>query len=157
MYRRAVEPLEVRLDRLEAEAAIVRLKAQYSRCCDDGYDADGIAALFVPDGVRDGGDLFGRAEGGEAIRAHFAQAAARIPSALHFTLNPVIDVDLAGRSATGTWYLWQPCIRQRSSGPSQSWLAGTYDDGYELTGDGWRFRSVVVRARWLEGPPRSLS
>ena len=39
---------------LEAEAAIVRLKARYARFADDGYDAEGIASLFVPDGVRDG-------------------------------------------------------------------------------------------------------
>jgi hypothetical protein len=152
-YRGSVNDLEARLLRVEAEAAIVRLKARYSRFSDDGYDADGIAGLFVPDGVWDGGELFGRAEGVQAIRAHFAQAAARIPWALHFILNPIIDVHPDGRSATGSWYLWQPCVRQRSFGPVQSWLAGTYDDTYELTADGWRFRSVRVSARWLEAPP----
>jgi len=141
---------------LQAEADIVRLKARYARFADDGYDADGIAGLFVPDGVWDGGELFGRAEGVDAIRAHFAHAAARIPWALHYTLNPLIDVHADGRSANGSWYLWQPCIRQRSTGPVQSWLAGTYADTYELTEDGWRFRTVTVTARWLESPPASL-
>ena len=138
---------------MEAEAAIVRLKAEYARFADDGYDADGIAGLFVDDGVWDGGDLFGRAEGVESIRRHFAQASERIPWALHFVLNPIIDVGADGRSATGSWYLWQPCVRRRSTGLVPSWLAGTYADTYELTEDRWRFRNVVVRARWLEGPP----
>jgi hypothetical protein len=151
-----VSDLEARLARLEAEAAIIRLKAQYARHCDNGYDPDGIAGLFVPDGVWDGGELFGRAEGVEAIRAHFVHAPDRIPWALHYTLNPLIDVHADGRTASGSWYLWQPCIRQRSSGPVQSWLAGTYADEYELTDDGWRFKTVTVTARWLESPPGSL-
>jgi SnoaL-like domain len=107
----------------------------------------------VDDGVWDGGDLFGRTEGVEAIRRHFAQATDRIPWALHFVLNPIIDVGADGRSATGSWYLWQPCVRRRSIGLVSSWLAGTYADTCELTEDAWRFRNVVVRARWLEGPP----
>ncbi len=153
MYRRSVSDLEARVLRLEAEAAIIRLKGRYSRYSDDGYDADGLASLFVPDAIWDGGELFGRAEGVAAIRAHFAQAAARIPWALHYIVSPLIDVHADGRSASGSWYLWQPCVRQRSSGPVLSWLAGTYDDTYELTADGWRFRTVTVSARWLEAPP----
>ena len=149
------DDLAARLGRLEDEAAIVRLKARYARYCDDGYDAEGIAGLFVPDGVWDGGELFGRAEGTDAIRAHFAGASARIPWALHFTLNPLIDVAPDGATATASWYLWQPCLRRWGSGdPVLSWLAGTYADAYERTADGWRFARVVVRARWLEeGPP----
>jgi hypothetical protein len=155
MYGRPVDDLDARLGKLEAEAAIVRLKARYARFADAGYDADGIAGLFTPDGVWDGGDLFGRAEGVEAIRAHFAHASDWIPWALHYTLNPIIDVSDDGRSATGSWYLWQPCLRKRSWAPMPvlSWLAGTYADVYERTADGWRFRHVEVRARWLEAPP----
>jgi hypothetical protein len=151
-----MENLEARFRVLEAEAAIVRLKARYARFADDGYDADGIASLFVVDGVWDGGELFGRAEGVEAIRAHFARASEFIPWALHFTLNPLIDVDPDEGTARGSWYLWQPCLRVRSFSPVPilSWLAGTYADTYELTTGGWRFRHVEVRARWLEAPPQ---
>ena len=147
--------LEARVRRLEDEAAIVRLKARYARFCDAGYDAEGIAGLFVADGVWDGGALFGRAEGRDAIRAHFAGAAERITWALHFTLNPLIDVDGDGLRATASWYLWQPCLRRSSGGPVMSWLAGTYADTYERDDEGWRFRSVVVDARWLDRPPSS--
>ena len=44
------------LDDLEA---IKRLKHQYCAYCDDNYNPDGIADLFVEDAVWDGGD-FGR-------------------------------------------------------------------------------------------------
>ena len=137
---------------IEDERQIIRLKATYARACDDGYDAARIAALFTPDGVWDGGALFGRAEGTEAIRAHFAGASQRISWSLHFTLNPLIDVAPDRETATASWYLWQPCIRQRSSGGVLSWLAGTYADTYVRTPEGWRFRTVTVDARWLDGP-----
>jgi hypothetical protein len=147
-----VTDLEERIARLEDQAAIIRLKARYARFCDDGYDAEGIAGLFVPDGVWDGGELFGRAEGTDGIRAFFAGASEYIPWALHFTLNPIIEVAPDARTATGSWYLWQPCVRQRRSGAVPAFLAGTYADTYERADAGWRFRTVEVRARWLEGP-----
>lgn len=153
MPGRPVADLEARFARLEDEAAIIRLKARYARFCDDGYDPEGIAGLFVPNGVWDGGELFGRAEGADAIRAFFAGASEYIPWALHFTLNPLIEVAPDGRTATGSWYLWQPCIRKRRRGAVLSWLAGTYADTYERLDDGWRFREVLVRARWLEEAP----
>ena len=145
--------LEARIARIEDEAAIIRLKARYARFCDAGYDPEGIAGLFVPDGVWDGGELFGRAEGSEGIRAFFAGASEHIPWALHFTLNPLIEVAPDRSTATGSWYLWQPCVRRRRSGDVLSWLAGTYADTYQRTEEGWRFRTVEVRARWLDGPP----
>ena len=147
-----MDELERRLGRVEDEAAIIGLKARYARACDDGYDAGTIAELFVDDGVWDEGELFGTATGKEAIRAHFAGAAERIPWALHFTLNPLVDVAPNGETAKASWYLWQPCIRRRSSGDEPAWLAGTYADTYRRTEHGWRFATVTVRARWLDGP-----
>ena len=40
-----------RLERLEDVFALQNLKAQYTDRCDDGYDPEGIAKLFVPDGI----------------------------------------------------------------------------------------------------------
>ena len=102
-----MDEVAARLRRLEDEREIVRLKARYARACDAGYDADAIAGLFVAEGVWDGGELFGKAEGVESIRAHFVGAARRIPWALHFTLNPLIDLAADGETATGSWYLWR--------------------------------------------------
>ncbi|MGF1599659.1 MAG: nuclear transport factor 2 family protein [Acidimicrobiales bacterium] len=139
--------------------AIRSLKARYARYCDDGYDPDGIASLFVDDGVWDGGELFGRCDGGDAIRRHFEGAPARIPWALHFTLVPELRLDGPpgpDRRAEGTWYLWQPCVRRGRDGTeTEAWLAGTYRDVYVKAGGAWRFESVAVDARWLAGPPPS--
>ena len=54
--------IEQRLRRLEDEAAIKVLKARYCEFCDNDYDPDGIASLFIETGVWDGG-FMGRFEG----------------------------------------------------------------------------------------------
>ena len=59
--------LEERLARLEAIEEIKALKARYCALCDADYDPDGLAALFLPDAVWDGGP-FGRHEGQEAMK-----------------------------------------------------------------------------------------
>ena len=149
--------LAARLTRLEDVQQIRDLKMRYARFADAGYDADGLASLFAPDAVWDGGALFGRAEGTEAIRVHFRGAPERIPWALHYVLAPELSLDADGVHASGTWYLWQPCTRRRRSGEEhQAWLAGTYRDTYVRLADGWRFQTVEVRARWLEAPPSTL-
>ena len=148
---------ERRLARLEDLDAIRSLKARYARFADAGYDAEGIASLFVADGVWDGGALFGRAEGVDAIRAHFVGASARIPWALHYVIAPEIEVADDGCSATGSWYLWQPCTRRSSSGADRAaWLAGTYADRYVKVEGRWLFEHLRVDARWLDGPVVAL-
>src|SRR4051812_7805972 len=101
--------------------AIRALKVRYARYADAGYDADGLASLFTDDGVWDGGRLFGRAEGRDAIRAHFVSAPSRVTWALHYVLCPEITIAPDGTSAEGTWYLWQPCtaLRRRGSAPGE--------------------------------------
>jgi hypothetical protein len=153
----ATAALTARLDDLEDIAAIKALKTRYARFADAGYDPDGLASLFVDDGVWDGGALFGRCEGVEGIRQHFSGAPGRIPWALHFTLSP--EIELEGppgpqRRAKGTWYLWQPCVRRRSDGTEhEAFLTGTYTDTYVKADGRWKFETVLVQARWLSGPP----
>lgn len=153
----AMEDVATRLARLEDLEAIRSLKMRYARFCDNGYDPSGIASLFVPDGVWDGGRLFGRPQGTEAIREHFRGAPGRIPWSLHYILAPEIEIDPDGSHATGTWYLWQPCIRRSRDGTDhQAWLAGTYRDRYVKVDGRWLFEEVVVDARWLDGPQHTL-
>ncbi len=48
---RRLEKLESRVRNLEDTDAIRNLKARYAELCDDNYNPDGIAALFVEDAV----------------------------------------------------------------------------------------------------------
>ena len=101
-----LEELETRVKAVEDTNAIRNLKARYAELCDDNYNPDGIAALFVEDAVWESGPL-GRFEGREAIRKFFQGASEIFTFAIHYSLNSQIEV--SGDSARARWYLFMPC------------------------------------------------
>lgn len=138
-----LEDLARRVRVLEDVEAIKRLKHAYCAFCDDGYDADALADLFVEDAVWDGRER-GRSEGREAIRAFFKDAPRRLPFAIHMVLNPVIEVD--GDRATGVWYLFQPCTY--AEGDRAVWGSARYDEVYVRVGGEWKFQSLVLTSHF---------
>jgi ketosteroid isomerase-like protein len=150
-----VAELERRVRVLEDIEAIKRLKHRYADACDRGYDADALAELFAEDAVWDGG-LFGRYEGREAIRAFFRGVPSDIAFAMHYMMNPIIDVD--GDRATGTWYLFQTSTFAQGNTPV--WGAARYDEEYVREPDGWKFRHLKLISTfwtpydegWVERP-----
>ncbi len=137
------QDLDARIQRLEDIEAIRRLKYDYCLACDDGYAPARIAALFVEDGIWDGGAI-GMNIGREAIAKFFSEASDLIPFALHYVTNPIIDVD--GDSATGKWLLWEPVI-YKSTGAN--WMAAAYHDTYRRIGEQWFFEHVRVKLEML--------
>lgn len=135
--------LEKRLIALEDIEAIKKLKARYASYCDDNYNADGIASLFVEDAIFDGGD-FGKFVGREEIRKFFSEAPKMIPFAMHYTLNPIIEVD--GNYAIGTWYLFQACTF--SKGNQAVWGSARYNDEYVKVDREWKFKKVVISSNF---------
>jgi hypothetical protein len=134
--------VEERLARLEAIEEIKALKARYCALCDAEYDPDGIAALFLPDGVWDGGPTFGCYTGRDAIRAHFRGISGSIRFAAHLVLNPIIEVRSAD-TANGKWRLIMPCTVARDDGtPEARWLLSAYDEDYARYEGSWKFRSL---------------
>jgi ketosteroid isomerase-like protein len=139
-----LEQLERRLRAVEDIEAIKKLKAKYCAACDKQYDADAIAALFTEDAVWDGGN-FGAHHGREAIRKFFQGASEIFPFALHQVMNPLIEVD--GDSATGQWYLFQPCTLGEHN--QAMWLAAKYAEEYVRSGEEWQFKSLKVNAEFF--------
>lgn len=135
--------LEKRIRRLEDLEAIKQLKARYAALCDANYDAEALAGLFTADAVWDGGQL-GRAEGREAIRRFFQGSSQRISFAIHNVLNPIIEV--AGETATGTWYLFQTCTY--TDGNRAVWGAATYHDRYVREHEAWKFQHVQITSHF---------
>ncbi len=131
--------LEVKIDRLADIEAIKTLKYRYAAYCDDDYDADGVASLFVEDALWDGGS-FGTYKGRDAIRAFFAGLPDQMEWSTHYLLNPIIEVD--GDTATGAWLLWQPLVLREDS--QAMWVCARYEDKYARIGDTWFFKSVKV-------------
>ena len=139
-----LEELSQRLQVLEDTEAIKRLKARYCAFCDDGYDPDGIASLFTEDGVWDSGDTFGKCEGAAAIRKFFTGAPKQLPFALHYVMNPIIEVN--GDTATGTWYLFQACTFAK--GNQAVWGAAKYEEQYTKVNGEWKFRHLSVASQF---------
>jgi hypothetical protein len=138
------EELGARLARLEAIEDIRVLKARYANVCDTGYDPERMRPFFTDDAVWDGGERFGRHEGIEAVCAFFAGVSSQITWALHYMIAPEIEVAADLASATGSWYLWQPCTVIGEDGPQAVWLTGRYADLYRREPDGWKFSEVKL-------------
>ena len=131
------EDLEKRITALEDIEAIKVLKARYSVYCDEGYNPDAIADLFIEDGVWDGGG-FGRYEGRAAIREFFSEASQILPFAVHMVMNPIIEV--AGDTAKGTWYFFGAFTL--ANGNRAAWGSSRYDDEYVKVNGNWKYKSL---------------
>lgn len=134
-----LQELEKRVQTLEDIEAIRKLKARYCGYCDAGYDAEGLISLFTDDAVWDGGS-FGRFEGRKAIYDFFAGVSKLLPFALHYVMNPQIDVE--GERASGRWYLLEPCTF--AQGSQAVWGAAYYEDRYLKVGGAWKFQEVKL-------------
>ncbi len=131
-----LEDLESRIRAVEDTDAIRNLKARYAELCDDDYNPDGIAALFVDDAVWESGPL-GRFEGKESIRDFFRGASEIFTFAIHYSLNPQIEV--TGDTARARWYLFMPCTV--GDGDQATWRAGIDDEEYVRVDGHWKFKS----------------
>lgn len=117
-----------------------------ARCVDDG-DADGIAALFAPDGVlqRSGGAAL---QGCEAIRASYAaRPADRITR--HLVTNTVVDLDGNTAHARSCVLLWSGSSDDSDSPfgrtAQQRQLIGEFDDLLQQQADGaWRITRRIA-------------
>jgi hypothetical protein len=137
------DSLNARIRRLEDIEAIRQLKARYCYACDDGYDADLLADLFIEDGVWDGGAL-GKAVGRQQILRFFQGSPDVIPFAVHMVTNPLIEID--GDRATGVWYLFQAASYAPENTPL--WGSARYDETYVRVGEDWKFESLRLNSHF---------
>jgi ketosteroid isomerase-like protein len=139
----SLEDLEQRIRVLEDVEEIKRLKHRYCGYCDANYDADALANLFMEDAIWDGGER-GRYDGREAIRTFFQNAPQRLSFAIHMVLNPIIEVN--GDTATGTWYLFQPCTY--ADGNRAVWGSARYDEQYVRINGEWKFKHLKLTSHF---------
>jgi SnoaL-like domain len=154
-----------RLTRLEDIRAIEQLKYRYAGFCDNGYDPQGIASLFVEDGrwVVDGEG--GSMTGHDEIKAHFKALSSKITWALHFMIAPRVELADDGQSATGYFYLLCLCTIENSQDPSQNdpvILTLNYTDQFVKRSGSWYFQELRGRTHqvsnwdqaWVKQPFR---
>ncbi len=136
--------LAERVDRIESQDAVRRLKAAYMQGLDDRLRG-AVADLFWEDAIWEGlpdrpleGEApvnpGGRTVGRAAIAESFVTAAANMSFTAHFLTNEDIVVD--GDRAVGRWKLLQTC----NAGHDRAfWQAGVYTDDFERREGVWRF------------------
>jgi hypothetical protein len=140
--RRDNEPLEERIGRLEDIEAIKNLKHLYAHYCDKGYDADAMASLFVEDASWES-NAFGVYHGAKEIHGFISEIGNEILWALHYMVNPVIDLADDGQTATGTWILLEPAtMTADGDGRDAVVITAKYEDEFVKVGDEWRFKRV---------------
>jgi hypothetical protein len=132
-----LDDLQKRITRLEDIEAIKKLKAQYCAYCDDNYNPEALASLFIEGGVWDAGEGFGKHVGREAIKAFFRDVSKDITFAAHMVLNPIIEVE--GDRATGQWYIIMPATLKETQA---AWLLGKYDEEYVKIAGRWMYKSL---------------
>ena len=132
----AVAELQKRVRQLEDIDALRNLKAEYAAACDDNYDADRLAALFVEDATWESEGM-GRYEGREAIREFFRGISGHFVFALHYGLNPQIEVN--GDTARARWYLFMPCTAGDTG--EAMWRAGVDEEEYVRVDGRWMYKS----------------
>ncbi|MCE2487679.1 MAG: nuclear transport factor 2 family protein, partial [Desulfurellaceae bacterium] len=86
-----LEELDQRIQTLEDIEAIKQLKARYCAGADE-RDEEAFVGCFTEDASWDGGS-FGHYEGREAIRTFFRAIPDRLSFAVHYVMNPQIEVN----------------------------------------------------------------
>jgi len=117
-----LDELARRVQELADIEEIKKLKARYCLYVDTG-EPDKLAELFVEHAVWDGG-VVGRYEGREAIRTFIRNLPHLLSFALHYVMNPRIEV--RGTDATGQWYLLEPCTMVKTN--QAVWETARYED-----------------------------
>ena len=87
-----IDELWQRLRRLEDIEAVRQLHYEYCRKMENGFDAEALGALWIEDGVWDGGP-FGRHVGRAAIVDFFRRHSRDIAFSGHYLANEEITVD----------------------------------------------------------------
>jgi ketosteroid isomerase-like protein len=136
------ESLEQSVRRLRDLEDIRALRYRYAYGANivDGKpgDLDAFAALFA-DGARfDVG--MGVATGPAEIKEMMQALTTQWHCAMHYMLNPLIELD--GDRASGTFTGLFAFTSAADAAPI--WLSNIYHDTYVRTPDGWRFASVLV-------------
>jgi hypothetical protein len=127
---------------------IKTLKHRYSYGANiiDGVPGDlkAFAALFADDASFDVG--MGEARGPAEIEAMMKTLTTQWRCAMHYMLNPLIELD--GDRASGMFSGLFAFVSE--SQPAPVWLSNIYTDTFVRTADGWRFQSVRVRTTFAD-------
>ncbi|MCL4368565.1 MAG: nuclear transport factor 2 family protein [Actinobacteria bacterium] len=137
-----LESLMKRVQRLEDLEAIKKLKARYAAACDDCYNPNEMRKIFTEDAVWDGGEDFGVHQGREAIAKFFSEVSRDIEFAIHYFVQPTIEIDEDGGSARARWYLLMAATMK---GGKAVWQAALELDQYRKVNGEWLQTEMILK------------
>jgi uncharacterized protein (TIGR02246 family) len=153
--------LEERVQRLEDYEEIRQLMVRYAAAMDNNFDAGAIASLFTENAawtISPATPVTGRHEGREAIRKFFAGLVNEYNWTMHNVGNELIRIADDGQTATGTWYLVDPCTMVRADGPPEGdavFITGRYDNTFVKQDGRWYFSELTAQmhqiSSWEKG------
>ena len=118
---------------------IRQLTCDYANAYDRG-DADGFAATFLPDGVSDSTSIgLNRVQGHNAIADDIRHFRPQQEFVIHLATNQRVTV-LDGDTAEGWCYFFAVGLVDGT----RTLFAGRYDDQYERTPGGWKFKQRTL-------------
>jgi ketosteroid isomerase-like protein len=140
--------------RMLDERAIVEVTHRYCAAL-DGHDWQALERCFTPDAVAVYGGVPGEHDGLDAIKEVCRASLEPLDASQHLVANHLVE--LAGDTAASRCYVRaQHCRRELPDGENFM-IAGTYEDEWLRTADGWRITRRVLAVTWTEGNPMVLA
>lgn len=150
--------LERRVQRLEDLEAIRQLMFRYAEGMDNNFDADAIAELFLEDAtwtISPASEISGTHLGRDAIRSFFAGLTSEYSWTMHNVGNELIRLSDDGETATGTWYLVDPCTMLANGKQHAVFITGKYDNLFAKRDGRWYFQKLSAQlnqvSSWEKG------
>jgi hypothetical protein len=126
-----LDGLEERVRHLEDIRAIEQLQTKLIYANDDG-DWQGLAELFVEDGI-------------DEIGKFFKGIPDSLPFRFHTLANPIIKIE--GEEASGRW-AFRASVTQAPANRA-CWIAGEYICDYVKVNGEWKFKKVANRFHYI--------
>ncbi len=132
--------------------AIVDVTIQYCWVL-DGKAWDELAGVFTEDAVFERSDA-PPLRGLPAVRDFIASVLAPLDRSQHLVTNHQVEPD--GEGARSRCYFHAQHVREGLEGGAHFIVAGSYQDSWTRTPDGWRSRRRLFEVLWSEGNPAVL-
>lgn len=136
------------LQRLVDELDIVGATYRYCAAI-DGRNWGDLARCFTPDATAVFGGLPGRHEGLAEIQMAISNSLEPLDASQHLVTNHLIE--LSGDAATSRCYVHAQHVRRGLEGGENFTLAGTYEDQWQRTAEGWRICLRTLSVTWTQG------
>ena len=137
--------LEKALERIESELAIKATIRRFANLCDLDFSPDEVSAMFVEDGVWEGGGPVGSFVGRDAIREFLATLVRVVSWSGHFVVNEEFEVK--GDRAAGFWRCIAIVNNRGEEPPSDKFYLQDYHFECHLLDGEWKFERISMEMR----------